>query len=215
MAEHTKQYVYFAVSGEEVKIGTSNNPPRRVKGMQIVRPDLKLLAYIPGGIETEARLHQRFQKFRIIGECFHLVAEIQEFVKEQLDAQYKRSVALKPEEERFLTRKLLSERWKQYGYSENSIRRGEKRLGLHPYRFLRDVRYRLSDIIYIEAAGILLAGTRRSSHPTVAERKRLTKSDSTVSSRQAARGQQSVHTGYPAVSLCGRTGIHPQRNNAC
>jgi hypothetical protein len=51
MAEPSRQRVYFAVSGNEVKIGTSNNPNKRIKGMQIARPDLQLLASIPGGIE--------------------------------------------------------------------------------------------------------------------------------------------------------------------
>jgi hypothetical protein len=37
MAELDEQRVYFAVSGKEVKIGTSNNPPKRIKGTQIVK----------------------------------------------------------------------------------------------------------------------------------------------------------------------------------
>jgi hypothetical protein len=51
--------------------------------MQIARPDINLLADIPGGIETESHLHQRFQKFHITGEWFHFAPEIREFVKEQ------------------------------------------------------------------------------------------------------------------------------------
>jgi hypothetical protein len=65
MIEHTKQYVYFAVSGKEVKIGTSNDPPRQIKGMQIARPDIKLLGHILGDREAERHLHQRFSKDRI------------------------------------------------------------------------------------------------------------------------------------------------------
>jgi hypothetical protein len=144
-----RERVYFALSGTEVKIGISNNPRNRIRGMRTVRPDIKLLADIPGDQETEAYLHQRFREFRITGEWFHYTKEIEDFVR----GAHRTSSALKTEEERFLTRKLLSERWKQYGYSENSIRRGEKTLGLQPYRFLRDVRYRLTDILRIERDG--------------------------------------------------------------
>ena len=76
--------MYFGVCGEEVKIGTSNNPRKRIRGLQIARPDIKLLAAIPGGLETERQLHQRFQKLWITGEWFHFAPEIQEFVKEQV-----------------------------------------------------------------------------------------------------------------------------------
>jgi hypothetical protein len=62
-----------------------------------------------------------------------------------------RFTPLKPEEEIFFTRPQLSVRWS--GCSEKAIVRAEKRLGLQPYRILREVRYRLSDVLRIEAEG--------------------------------------------------------------
>jgi hypothetical protein len=56
-----------------------------------------------------------------------------------------------PVTERFLTRPQLCERWG--GCSEKALLRAEKRLGLHPYRILRGIRYALSDIIRIERDG--------------------------------------------------------------
>jgi hypothetical protein len=65
------------------------------------------------------------------------------------------STPLSPEEERFLTLATLQERWQKYGYSKEAISRAAPTLGLESYRFLRAVRYRLSDILRVEAAGIL------------------------------------------------------------
>jgi hypothetical protein len=77
--------VYFAFWADQVKIGISNNPRRRVRA---IHPKIKLLADIPGDQKTEAQLHKRFQEFRIAGEWFHFTKEIDDFVKEQLNAQH-------------------------------------------------------------------------------------------------------------------------------
>jgi hypothetical protein len=58
---------------------------------------------------------------------------------------------LKPEEERFLTRVQLCQRWG--GCSEKAVLRAENRLGLRPCRILRGIRYPLSDILRIETQG--------------------------------------------------------------
>ena len=79
----TDQRVYFALSGTEVKIGISSNPRHRIGGMRSARPDIKLLADIPGDEKTEAYLHQRFEAFRIAGEWFHFTKEIADFVKKR------------------------------------------------------------------------------------------------------------------------------------
>jgi hypothetical protein len=76
--------VYFALSGTEVKIGVSANPLGRIKAMQTTRPDIKLLADIPGDHKTEADLHLRFQEFRIAGEWFRFTKEIEDFLKKAL-----------------------------------------------------------------------------------------------------------------------------------
>src|SRR5215472_11105278 len=59
---------------------------------------------------------------------------------------------LAPIEERFLTRPQLCERWG--GCSEKALLRAEKRLGLQPFRILRGVSYRLSDILRTEREGL-------------------------------------------------------------
>jgi hypothetical protein len=55
------------------------------------------------------------------------------------------------EDERFLPRSLLARRWY---CSEKAVLRAEKRLGLHPFRLLREIRYRLSDIVRIESESL-------------------------------------------------------------
>jgi hypothetical protein len=64
-----------------------------------------------------------------------------------------RFTPLKPEDEKLITRAHLCARWD--GCSEKAVVRAEKRLGLQPYRILREIRYRLSDILRIEAEGSL------------------------------------------------------------
>lgn len=66
--------IYFIRAGRNVKIGyTAGDPQRRLRGLQTgnVRR-LQLLAAIPGGIEDEQRLHERFARYRISGEWFSL-----------------------------------------------------------------------------------------------------------------------------------------------
>jgi hypothetical protein len=55
------------------------------------------------------------------------------------------------EDERFFTRGQVALRW---GCSEKGVQRAEKRLGLQPYRILRGIRYRLSDIARIETESL-------------------------------------------------------------
>jgi hypothetical protein len=78
--------VYFALSpsAKEVKIGVSSNPPGRIKEMQVARPDIELLADIPGSKKTEAHLHHRFSQFRIAGEWFRFGDPIQNFLEDEL-----------------------------------------------------------------------------------------------------------------------------------
>ena len=55
------------------------------------------------------------------------------------------------EDERFFTRGQVALRW---NCSEKGVQRAEERLGLQPYRILRAIRYRLSDIVRIEAESL-------------------------------------------------------------
>jgi hypothetical protein len=55
---------------------------------------------------------------------------------------------LEPRHEKFLSRTELATRW---GCSEKAVLRAEPRLGLEPHRLLRAIKYRLSNILRIEA----------------------------------------------------------------
>jgi hypothetical protein len=66
-------------------------------------------------------------------------------------AQSPRYAPLRPAEEEFFTREHVARRWK---CSEKGVQRAEKRLGLQPYRFLRAIRYCLSDIVRIETEAL-------------------------------------------------------------
>lgn len=65
--------IYFirAVNSGAIKIGVSNDPRRRLESMQTGSPEpLELLGVLPGGVDEERRLHQRFAAYRIHGEWF-------------------------------------------------------------------------------------------------------------------------------------------------
>lgn len=67
------QMVYFALNkaSRAVKIGTSNNPAKRLAELQTASPEpLELLGTIFGDSEKEEELHQRFSAKRIRGEWF-------------------------------------------------------------------------------------------------------------------------------------------------
>jgi hypothetical protein len=64
-----------------------------------------------------------------------------------------RFTPLKPEDELFLTRPQLCTRWS--GCSEKALIRVEKRFDLTAYRILRGIRYKLSDVLRVEAEGAL------------------------------------------------------------
>jgi hypothetical protein len=55
---------------------------------------------------------------------------------------------LLPAEEEFFSRAKLAKRW---DCSEKAVLRAEKRLGLRPYRLLRAIKYKLSDILRVES----------------------------------------------------------------
>ncbi len=80
-------WVYFiqAVDGGPVKIGYSSNPRARLSSMQTGRADqLRILALLPGGAETEVAMHHVFRKYRVRprGEWFHPAPTILAFIAE-------------------------------------------------------------------------------------------------------------------------------------
>lgn len=69
-------YVYYAVAGNEVKIGTSKNPWARARELRTSRPDLVIAAVERGGRELEKDRHRQFVQSWIRAEWFSLTPEI-------------------------------------------------------------------------------------------------------------------------------------------
>lgn len=69
-----KDYVYFAQSGNMVKIGRSCNPLSRTASL-----GANLIGLLPGG-DKEAGIHLKFKESRLDGEWFKLTKEIQKYI---------------------------------------------------------------------------------------------------------------------------------------
>lgn len=67
-------YVYVMVSGEELKIGRSRDPERRVNQLKTARPDIKLLykLFVADMYIAEKSLHSIFAFGNITQEWFKL-----------------------------------------------------------------------------------------------------------------------------------------------
>ena len=79
-------HVYFAAVGDIVKVGFSNDPEARIQ--RVIRDDttlkpegydyseVVLLGTIPGGFETEMRVHDMLVGHRVLGEWFRLARPV-------------------------------------------------------------------------------------------------------------------------------------------
>ena len=80
------EVVYFIQMSDEhgpIKIGLSSlsSLRSRLDSLQVGNPyPLILLGAIPGDERTEARLHKKFSKYRLMGEWFHLSESLQKFI---------------------------------------------------------------------------------------------------------------------------------------
>lgn len=82
-SEKTWCYIYFARSGEVVKIGRSVDPPQRLRELQTTHPgELVLLAAVGGHVALEGALHERFNhlRTRANGEWFRLEPDLTAFI---------------------------------------------------------------------------------------------------------------------------------------
>lgn len=78
-------FVYFVLGGPFIKIGWSLKMKDRIAGLQTGNPyKLKLLATMPGSIDTEREMHERFAKHRAEGEWFRDCPEIRCFIEAML-----------------------------------------------------------------------------------------------------------------------------------
>lgn len=74
-----KGYVYFiqADKGDEIKIGWSKDPMKRLRTLQTAATkELHLLATMEGGMNLEYEIHQRFANHRTVGEWFKPAPEV-------------------------------------------------------------------------------------------------------------------------------------------
>jgi hypothetical protein len=72
-------YVYFIATFDRsmVKIGCSNNPPKRLEGLSVWSPvKLELLAHVPGTLRDEFALHRRYLSRYSHKEWFHSTPEM-------------------------------------------------------------------------------------------------------------------------------------------
>ena len=78
-------YIYFigCARARAVKIGfTQSDPERRVKALQTGCPaELELLAYTPGTIDEEQRLHAAFTPLAMRGEWFYSDAKLPDLIR--------------------------------------------------------------------------------------------------------------------------------------
>lgn len=75
--------LYFATTGNYVKIGQSDNPTARVRQIQIHCPEpVKLAGTMPGTQEDERAVHRLFHEHRVRGEWFRLEQPILDYIKD-------------------------------------------------------------------------------------------------------------------------------------
>ena len=75
------EFVYFARSGDAIKIGTSTNVRKRIKALATGTPlPPELVAVMAGGAWREKELHRRFAHLRVTGEWFRAGVELMEFI---------------------------------------------------------------------------------------------------------------------------------------
>lgn len=99
-------YVYFMVSGDHVKIGTSGNLQERLYQVKTrqenatitpsgVRPEgVILAASIPGGRRTESHAHLRHTSYWLGGEWFNLTSSIWENIERARHEQAELEVSI-------------------------------------------------------------------------------------------------------------------------
>lgn len=82
-APPTMGYVYFVSDGEDIKIGFSERPVRRLTGLQSGhKKELKLLAVVSAGLVSEKQAQDRFDHLKIRGEWYRAAPELTDYIAE-------------------------------------------------------------------------------------------------------------------------------------
>ncbi|HEX4114148.1 MAG TPA: GIY-YIG nuclease family protein [Stellaceae bacterium] len=73
--------IYFARSGNHIKIGFCTDAHRRPRSLQTSNPEpIALIGTVPGTRETERGLHERFKNLRVRGEWFIATRTLLRFI---------------------------------------------------------------------------------------------------------------------------------------
>lgn len=75
--------IYFVLSPtlKLIKIGTTKDVNKRLKGLQSANSDILVLLYsCYGGPKREKEIHEQFKKYRKHGEWFEYSSEIEEYI---------------------------------------------------------------------------------------------------------------------------------------
>jgi hypothetical protein len=77
--------IYFLKADLKIKIGFTDDPPKRISSIQVSSPfPLEVMLIIDGNYEKERELHSIFKEFRTSGEWFDLAEPITNFIDQNL-----------------------------------------------------------------------------------------------------------------------------------
>lgn len=79
--QDSRPWIYFIRCDDQIKIGISRAPRRRLNIMQVGNPTpLSLLATMPADAFTERRLHLKFSALRVRREWFTAAPELLDYI---------------------------------------------------------------------------------------------------------------------------------------
>lgn len=70
------EYIYFAASKGEIKIGISRDVKQRLTQLKTARGELELLGTIKGDLDLERAFHKKLKPYHVHGEWFRDCAEV-------------------------------------------------------------------------------------------------------------------------------------------
>lgn len=76
--KHERNFIYVAENWDNLKVGVSSDPQRRVRNLRSISPELHELSLVkswPGSFFEEKVLHIALRKFRLRGEWFYFCEE--------------------------------------------------------------------------------------------------------------------------------------------
>jgi hypothetical protein len=80
-SRHVHGHTYFVRKNDEIKIGFSAYPWRRLKGLKRQFPGLLVLAVVRSEVAGEFETHQQFAHLRLTGEWFRAAPDLLAFIE--------------------------------------------------------------------------------------------------------------------------------------